>query len=241
MIGLNGCRLYVDKWWQRFQAVGKDRDLKDTQVQKGVPQKKLKGDVCTSRGSKANMVERILEQQDAIRVVLGQDRKTSKLVLSWQDLDVLQSVLKATEGFRDLTDLLSGEKRITCSAIKPLIKVISDKIVIPQDGDSELTLEMKGRIKADLASCYENSEINQLLDVCSFLNPRLKDKFTSEHLAVLNLLDEIDPTNEVTHQATETESCSDDLLGPGPSKRRANPVLFLEAFHQIVLHKVHLV
>ena len=46
---------------------------------------------------------------------------------------VLQSVLKATEGFKDLTNLLSGEKLITFSAVKPLIKVINDKIVIPQD------------------------------------------------------------------------------------------------------------
>ena len=128
--------------------------------------------------------------------------------------------MKATEGIKDLTDLMSGEKRITCSAIKPLIKVINDKIVIPQDDDSELTLEIKGRIKADLASHYENSEINQLLDVCSFLDHRFKDTFTSEHLAVLTLLDEFDPTNKVarTHQATETESCSDDL--PGPSNKK---------------------
>ena len=122
-----------------------------------------------------------MEQLDAIRVVLGQDRKTFHLVPTWQDLDVLQSVLKAIEGFKDLTDLMSGEKQITCSAIKPLIKVINDKIVIPQDDDSELSLEIKGRIKADLASRYESSEISQLLDVCSFLDPRFKDTFTSEH------------------------------------------------------------
>ena len=155
--------------------------MKDTQVQKNLPQKKLKGDVCTRWGSKANMIKRIVEQQDAISVVLGQDRKTSHLLPTWQDLDVLQSILKAIEGFKDLTDLLSGEKRITCSAIKPLIKVINDKIVIPQDDDSALTLEIKGRIKADLESRYESSEISLLLDVCSFLDPRFKDTFNSEH------------------------------------------------------------
>ena len=162
---LSICRKVVAAFsssWKR------QRDLKDTQVQKGLPQKKLKGD---EMGSKADMVERIVVQLDATRVVLGQDRKTSHLVPTWQDLDVLQSVLKAIEGFKDLTDLMSGEKQITCSAIKPLIKVINDKIVIPQDDDSELSLEIKGRINADLASRYESSEISQLLDVCSFLDP----------------------------------------------------------------------
>lgn len=42
-----------------------------------------------------------------------------------------------------LRDLLSMEKQITCSAIKPLVKVINDKIVIPQDDDSGLILEIK--------------------------------------------------------------------------------------------------
>ena len=104
---LSICRKVVAAFsssWKR------QRDLKDTQVQKNLPQKKLKGDVCTRWGSKANMIERIVEQQDAIRVVLGQDRKTSHLLPTWQDLDVLQSILKAIEGFKDLTDLLSGEK-----------------------------------------------------------------------------------------------------------------------------------
>ena len=149
----------------------RQRNLKDTHVQKGLPQKKLKSDVCTRWGSKADMIGRIVEQQDAIHVVLGQDRKASHLVPTWQDVDVLQSVLKAIESFKDLTDLLSGEKRITCSAIKPLIKVINDKIIIPQDDNSGLALEIKSRIKADLESRYEHSEINLLLDVCAFLDP----------------------------------------------------------------------
>ena len=44
--------------------------------------------------------ERIVEQQDTIRVVLSQDRKVSHLVPSWQDFDVLKSVLEAVKGFK---------------------------------------------------------------------------------------------------------------------------------------------
>ena len=198
--------------------------MKDTQVQKNLPQKKLKGDVRTRWGSKVNMIERIVEQQDAIRVVLGQDRKTSHLLPTWQDLDVLQSILKAIEGFKDLTDLLSREKRITCSAIKPLIKVINDKIVIPQDDDSSLTLEIKGRIKADLESRYESSEISLLLDVCSFLDPRFKDTFNSEHLAVLTVLDEIEATNEVARTRQANESFSDETLAPSKKKGKFSAI-----------------
>ena len=96
------------------------------------------------------MLKRILEQQDAIRMVLGQDRKVSHLVPTWQDFDVLESVLEAVNGFADFTDLLSGEKRVTCLAIKPLIEVINSKIVAPKMSDTPLTVEVKECIKRDL-------------------------------------------------------------------------------------------
>ena len=102
--------------------------------------------MCTRWGSTADMIERIIEQQDAIHVVLSQDRKVSHLVPSWQDFDVLKSVLEAVKGFKDLTDLLSGEKRVTCSTIKPFIKVIHDKLVIQKDDDTPLTNKIKQRI-----------------------------------------------------------------------------------------------
>jgi len=35
------------------------------------------------------MIERILEQEKAIRVVLGADRKASHVLPTWQDIDVL--------------------------------------------------------------------------------------------------------------------------------------------------------
>ena len=77
---------------------------------------------------------------------------------------------------------------------------------------------MKQRIKADLASRYDSSEISQLLDVCLFLDPRFKDTFTSHHLAVLTLLDENELDNEGVQTHHSTESIRDDL--PGPSKKK---------------------
>ena len=66
------CRKVVASFsysWKR------QRDLKEIQQQKDLPLKKLKGDVCTRLGSKTDMIERIIEQQDTIHVMLGQDQK----------------------------------------------------------------------------------------------------------------------------------------------------------------------
>jgi len=98
-------------------------------------------------------------------------------------------VLEALKDFDELTDLLSGEKQVTCSAIKPLIK--GDKYVSPQESDTELTKEIKGRIKDDIENHYSSSEINLLCDVCSFLDPRFKDGFDIQYIAVCTLLEEI--------------------------------------------------
>ena len=46
------------------------------------------------------------------------------LVPSWQDIDVLQPVVAAIRPFQEIIDLLLGEKRVTCSAIKPMIQLI---------------------------------------------------------------------------------------------------------------------
>jgi len=55
-------------------------------------QSKLKGDMSTRWGSTAVMVKRILEQKEAIRVVLSGDHTTSHLAITWQDIDLMTSI-----------------------------------------------------------------------------------------------------------------------------------------------------
>ena len=75
--------------------------------------------------------------------------------------------------------------------MKPLIEVIHDKIVIPKDDDTDLTIEIKQHIKSDLDSQYQSDEMSSLLDTCAFLDPRFKDKFTMEDERVVTLMNEI--------------------------------------------------
>ena len=67
------------------------------------------------------MIERIVEQKEPIRVILGNDRKTAQLVLSWQDTDILDSIVAVQHPLREFTDLLAAEKRVTASAVLPLL------------------------------------------------------------------------------------------------------------------------
>ena len=65
------------------------------------------------------MVKRLLEQEEAVRVALSTDRKTTHLLPTLQDIDVLQSINAALNPLATLTDLLSGEKYVTVSTTGP--------------------------------------------------------------------------------------------------------------------------
>ena len=44
-------------------------------------------------------------------------------------------------------------------------------------GDTELTSELKSRIKDDLSSRYTDSSIKEMLDIATFLDSRFKAKY----------------------------------------------------------------
>ena len=78
-------------------------------VELKLPQHSMIADCETRWGSKYKMMERVIEQEHAIRRVLSQDRKSSHLVPTWQDIDVIESVVKALQPVSEFTDMLSGK------------------------------------------------------------------------------------------------------------------------------------
>lgn len=137
-----------------------------------MPKHKLKGESVTCWGSTLSMMDRILEQQEAVGVVLASDRKVSHLILTWQDVDVVESVLAVLRPLQQLTDLLSGEKYVTVSVVKPLLNHLHTQVLAAKDEDTSLTTETKTRIRDKLESCYEDERVDNLLTLCSFLDHR---------------------------------------------------------------------
>ena len=61
---------------------------------------------------------------------------------------------------------------MTVSAVKPLLNHLLEKILMAENVDTDLTKEMKERIKVDLR--YLDSGFDHLLELSSFLDPRFK-------------------------------------------------------------------
>ena len=96
------------------------------------------------------------------------------------------SVLKP---LRELTDILAAEKRVSVSAVKPLVQRICNKMLESNNEDTDLAKDMKARIKCDLLCRYDDPEVDQLLSLCSFVDPRFKKRWSEEdRLAAISIV-----------------------------------------------------
>ena len=105
------------------------------------------------------------------------DRKTGHLVPTWQDLEVLESINKALALLADFTNILSGEKNITFSALIPLLKHITDDVLSDDEEGTTLTTDINQKIITYLEGKYEDSTLKELLYTASFLDPRFKAEY----------------------------------------------------------------
>ena len=126
-------------------------------------------------GSMAKMVSRILEQVEALCIVLSADRKTTHLLLTWQDTEILQSLDQALSPLSTLTDILSEESYVTVSAVLPIVNLIDNNLSRAKDTDTQLTKDIKQRIKQDITHRYTYTYVGdalEILKVAMFLDPR---------------------------------------------------------------------
>ena len=158
----------------------KRQDLAKAQTDNGLPSHTLVADCPTRWGSIQKIVFRILEQVQAIRIVLSADWKFSHLLPTWQDTEVLEAINSVLSSLDDLTDFLSGEDYVSISSIRSVIKHIHEEALVERDDDVSLVRDMKRRICTDLDSRYIDTKVNLLLDISSFLDPRFKLQYIVE-------------------------------------------------------------
>ena len=123
------------------------------------------------------MIERILEQQQAVSAVLAEDHKSLHIMPTDTQFSVLEKLVKVLEPLHFLTDALVGEQEVRASAIRPILKHTED-ICSLQDEDHPLTKEIKTSIIQDLSTCYQPAMMSSLLDKRTFLDPRYKADFS---------------------------------------------------------------
>ena len=89
------------------------------------------------------MISRVLRNKKAIRRILGNDKKTSH---RWQDLEILECLNATLAPLNEFTDILSGSKYVTISAVKPILHRLSVVELACKEDDLPLTCELKEEI-----------------------------------------------------------------------------------------------
>uniref|UniRef100_A0A1X7V732 DUF659 domain-containing protein n=1 Tax=Amphimedon queenslandica TaxID=400682 RepID=A0A1X7V732_AMPQE len=85
----------------------KKHQLAEAQQSMNLPLQSIKSDCTSQWGSTQLMINTILKQKDAIHQVLRSDNKCCHLCLTWQDLDLLESIKKVFASLDEFTDALS--------------------------------------------------------------------------------------------------------------------------------------
>lgn len=149
----------------------KRRALTVPQKELNLPEHALVTECQTRWGSKQQMIERVLEQQKAVALVLSTDKNHKHLVPTWQDIDVLEAINKALSPLQDFTDALSGESYVSVSSVKPVLHLLNTEALSRDKEDTELTQSIKSKVLQYLNAKWDQAT-EDLLDMASYVDPR---------------------------------------------------------------------
>ncbi|XP_070830824.1 E3 SUMO-protein ligase ZBED1-like [Chaetodon trifascialis] len=167
-------------------------------------------------------------------------KKTRPIVLTWQDIEVLEAIQRALKPLQEFTDALSGEGYVTLSYVRPVLHLFNSKLLAPQEGDGELANTIRHTILTYLNEKYSEPSTSDLLDIASFVDPWFRGTYVcNEKLAAVKervifeaeeLLAGAAPNqarpqsaavpNQARPQSVGEQSAMADPAAPVPKKRK---------------------
>lgn len=119
------------------------------------------------------MVQRLLEQEPAVRRVQAEDPKCiSKMNRS--DKDVLTAMNAALKPVSDFTDAFSGETHVSISSLIPVLNYTRDQALCVKEGDVQLTKDLKQGMLTRLAAKYDKALVKEWMRTATFIDPRYR-------------------------------------------------------------------
>jgi hypothetical protein len=172
-LAVKACRHQVEAFSRSWK---KKRALKKKQNDLELPNHDLIHDVVTRWDSTFKIVSRFLEQQQPISSVLADDWSSWALMPKEHHVTTLEKLRQLLSPLNDFEDALASEKRVTMSAVKPIMEHIIGEILLIDGADLADTKAMKQAIRGDLEARY-SEKTKQMMEMCCFLNPRFKESF----------------------------------------------------------------
>jgi len=103
------------------------------------------------------------------------------------------------------------------------------------DADTALTCEIKDHINSNLELCYAGTVVNMLLNKCSFLDLRFKDKYKLTNDTVQILLQEVESESANTAVPNSNQGHNETDSEPLTKKRKGRLVQYLVRLLLLIL------
>ena len=117
---------------------------------------------------------------------MADDRKTWNNRLTDEEISTLEIVKEVLENVFYLTDALAAEKEVNASSICCILAHLRNKI--GAKGDKKIAIDMKNITLTDLNNRCSRPQVTQVLEMCSFLDPRFKTQYVGNKEATVELV-----------------------------------------------------
>lgn len=166
---LNKVRNIVTLFRQSCTMMNKLRAERD---RRGKPDLKLIHDVITRWNSTYVMLERYLEMESEISLVLVSESKRDN-DLSDYEIDIVRDITKLLKHLFEMTVDISGEQYVTVSRVIPLVSSVL--ILIEKETPfSTIAVDLKRNLLKSFRERFSGLEKNNLFAYASLLDPRFK-------------------------------------------------------------------
>ncbi|XP_059927935.1 E3 SUMO-protein ligase ZBED1-like [Gadus macrocephalus] len=147
-------------------------ELNAQQASLGQDQEQLVQDVPTRWNSTLEMIKRVRRNRDALHTTLSQQKHNLALPTN-AEYEKLANLEKQLEPCRYITELLGGDKYVSCSVVLPALCHLQHAMKISDD-DPAYIVRFKAAFTTDLNQRREKINL-EWLKVATALDPRFKD------------------------------------------------------------------
>lgn len=185
---LGRCRKLVEHFNKSSKQTYK---LREKQEMLQLPKHRLIQECITRWGSTLHMIERLMEQQAAIAAVLmeGNMRHLIPESSEWTLIEQLVDILLP---FQQATEAMSGVKYPTVSTVTPLLYKLLHKTLLITETDSGVIKEVKIAINRDLKERFQSSEVQKIINVATYLDPRYKELPFVDEVTKVSILSKVE-------------------------------------------------
>ncbi|CAH2103208.1 unnamed protein product [Euphydryas editha] len=210
------CRKIVGHFRHSEQAT---RKLRECQKQCGLPEHTLVQDVDVRWNSTYLMLQKLLEQKNAVNLYIVEHGKIDTLLSN--EWNVIKNVTAILKFFHEATlDLSFSDACI--SIVIPLISLLSRKVQVRCSSDDEMMTNMKNSLYETLNIKFSFIKKNTSLMVATMLDPRFKSKYLNSNevdlaiTEIVSFLTEHNNNDSVQSHGRENPSVSTstELVSP---------------------------